>query len=147
VCESSRNPVNLPGGRREDTDKVSKHLSRAPHGLSFRWYKEPLMSISTAIRLVYAAIAITVAALASPPATAASAVREPNGAIRYYDDNGFDRGYAWCLSRAGRNWGNADCSYFSYAQCRSAIIAPPGGDCLPNPWASHVSPPANAPRR
>jgi hypothetical protein len=106
------------------------------------------MTIRPTTWLVGAAIAIAAAAaLASPPATAASAVREPNGAIRFYDDNGFDRGYAWCLSRAGRNWGNADCAYFSYAQCRAAIIAPPGGDCLPNPWASRVPAPASPPRR
>lgn len=75
------------------------------------------------------------------PADAASARREPNGAIRFYDDNGFDRGYAWCLKRGGRWYGGwSDCSFFSYAQCRAAIIGPPGGDCEPNPFASQVVP-------
>ena len=75
------------------------------------------------------------------PADAATARREPNGAIRFYDDNGFDRGYAWCLKRGGRNSpGGSDCSYYTLALCRAAIFDPPGGDCEPNPWASHVVP-------
>jgi hypothetical protein len=75
------------------------------------------------------------------PADAATARREANGAIRFYDDNGFDRGYAWCLKRGGRWFGGwSDCSFFSYGQCRAAIIGPPGGDCEPNPFASQVVP-------
>ena len=101
------------------------------------------MRVSTAICL-----ATIAAALAAPEARGASAVREPGGAIRFYDDNGFDRGYAWCANRAGRAWaGSSDCSYFSYAQCRAALWPPPGGDCVPNPWASQVTPPPPKPRR
>jgi hypothetical protein len=75
-------------------------------------------------------------------AEAATARREPGGAVRFYDDYGQDRGYAWCLRRYDR-WfaGWSDCSFVSYAQCRAAIIGPPGGDCEPNPWAAYVTQP------
>lgn len=87
---------------------------------------------------------LAIGVLAVDPAAAASARRESNGAIRFYDDNGFDRGYAWCLKRGGRTafgGSGSDCSYFSYAQCRAAIFNPPGGDCEPNPFAAYVPPP------
>ena len=86
---------------------------------------------------------LAVGFLALKPAEAATAVREPGGAIRFYDDRGQDRGYAWCLRRSGRqNSGWSDCSYFSYEQCR-ASVTPPGGDCQPNPFSYEVtSPPA-----
>lgn len=96
----------------------------------------PLKTIAAALVLAGFGL-LTIAA-----AEAASARREPNGAIRFYDDYGQDRGYAWCLKRAGR-WfsGWSDCSYFTYGQCRAAIIAPPGGDCEPNPFAAYVTEP------
>ena len=102
------------------------------------------------IRVALATIAVTAAAFtAAPQADAAKAVREPGGAIRFYDDNGFDRGYAWCANRGGRNFsGSSDCSYFTYEQCRVAVRwPPPGGDCVPNPWASQVPPPPPLRRR
>jgi hypothetical protein len=104
--------------------------------------------IKTAISTGCAMLAfLSIAALASP-ADAATARREANGAIRYYDDNGGDRGYAWCLKRGGRWFGGwSDCSFFSYGQCRAAIIGPPGGDCEPNPFAYYVQEPAPRPRR
>jgi hypothetical protein len=90
---------------------------------------------------------VAVSLSAAGPADAASARREPNGAIRFYDDEGFDRGYAWCLKRGGRFLsGNSDCSYYTLDLCRAAIFSPPGGDCEPNPWASQVAP-AKQPRR
>ena len=78
------------------------------------------------------------------PAEAATARREPNGVIRFYDDNGNDAGYAWCLRRdSGFRPGSgsgSDCSYFTLAQCRASIFEPMGGICEPNPWASQVAP-------
>src|SRR5436190_19430255 len=95
-----------------------------------------------------ATIACT-ATLALPGAHAATAVREPGGAIHYYDDNGFDRGYAWCANRGGSNFGSwSDCRYFSFEQCDVAVRwPPPGGFCIPNPWASQVTGPPVKPRR
>ena len=101
-------------------------------------------------KVVCAALAaLTLGLLAAQPAEAATARREANGAIRFYDDNGFDRGYAWCLRRANRqSSGGSDCSYYTYEQCRAAIY-PPGGDCTPNPWSYEVTapPPAKRARR
>jgi len=105
------------------------------------------MTISTTVKLACAAIVAAAATLAAPPATAATAVRQPNGAIRYYDDNGLDRGFAWCANRSGRNWGNnSDCSYFTYAQCQASLF-PPGGFCQPNPWTQFATPAPARPRR
>jgi hypothetical protein len=107
------------------------------------------IKIKTALCIGCATLAFSAGAAFALPAEAATARREANGAIRYYDDNGFDRGYAWCLKRGGRWFGGwSDCSFFSYAQCRAAIIGPPGGDCEPNPWAYAVQePPARRARR
>jgi hypothetical protein len=103
----------------------------------------------TAISAGCAALALLCIGALARPAEAATARREANGAIRYYDDNGFDRGYAWCLKRGARWFGGwSDCSFFSYAQCRAAIIGPPGGDCEPNPFSYYVqAPPAKRARR
>jgi hypothetical protein len=47
------------------------------------------MTSSTPVRRACTGAAVTAAiALASPAANAATAVRMPNGAIRYYDDRG-----------------------------------------------------------
>ena len=87
------------------------------------------------------ALALLAAATFAQPAEAASVRREANGALRFYDDNGNDRGYAWCLRRAGRHWsGSNDCSYFTYEQCQAAKLFP-SGECTPNPWAAYVTPP------
>lgn len=95
------------------------------------------------------AAAFAAAIVASDAADAATARREPNGAIRFYDEFGQDRGYAWCLKRNARWFGGwSDCSFYSYAQCQAASFGPPGGDCEPNPFAAHVpEPPARRIRR
>jgi hypothetical protein len=106
----------------------------------------PTMMLKTTIRSGCAALALLALGVLAHPTEAASVRREANGALRYYDDNGFDRGYAWCLRRANRAWGGStDCSYYSYAQCRAAQY-PPGGDCIPNPFAADVTEPP-PPRR
>lgn len=93
--------------------------------------------------------AAALALLANTCATeAATARREANGAIRYYDDNGFDRGYAWCLRRSGRDVsGWSDCRYFSFEQCRAAGFPPTNGSCEPNPFSYYVHVPQQRPRR
>ena len=93
--------------------------------------------------------AAAVATLATPAANAASAVREGGGYVRFFDDNGNDRGYAWCGNRGGRNFGSwSDCSYTSFEQCDLAVRwPPPGGFCVPNPYASQVTGPPPRPRR
>jgi hypothetical protein len=98
--------------------------------------------------LLVAACAVLALLGACSAAGAVTARREANGAIRYYDDNGNDRGYAWCLKRSGRQFsGWSDCRYFSYAQCRASVF-PPGGDCEPNPFSYYVQvPPQAKPRR
>lgn len=97
--------------------------------------------------LAAAGAALALAA-AGASADAASARREANGAIRYYDDNGFDRGYAWCLRRGGRDFsGWADCSYFSFEQCRASAVGPIIGSCEPNPFSFYVQAPQGKPRR
>lgn len=62
---------------------------------------------------------------------AIEARRQPSGAIRYYDDQGYDRGYAWCL--------NGDCRYFDRAQCEGSKIMGAGW-CRPNPYATLAGP-------
>ena len=104
--------------------------------------------IKTAISSGCAALALLCIGAVAQPADAATARREANGAIRYYDDNGFDRGYAWCLKRSTRPFGGwSDCSYFSYPQCRAAGIGLYGGGCEPNPWSYYVQTPPERPRR
>jgi len=75
------------------------------------------------------------------PTEAASARREPNGAIRYYDDNGSDRGYAWCLNRGGRfgSGGSEDCSYYTFQQCQLSRTSSFSSYCVRNPWAAQVT--------
>jgi hypothetical protein len=104
-------------------------------------------TIRTVISMSCAALTLLVAGAFAQPAEAASVRRESNGALRFYDDNGNDRGYAWCLRRGGRHFsGSNDCSYYTYDQCRAAV-SPPGGDCTPNPWAAFVEPPPQRARR
>lgn len=43
-----------------------------------------------------------------------SAEAAPRGPVRFYDQNGGDRGYLWCL-KAGMEI--FDCNYFNKAQC------------------------------
>jgi hypothetical protein len=114
---------------------------------AFKRFKELLMTATLIRGCLAAAALLTIGLVATQSAEAATARREANGAIRFYDDNGNDRGYAWCLRRSGRSYsGWSDCSYFSYGQCRSAIIGPPGGDCEQNPWSYYVDEPP-APRK
>jgi hypothetical protein len=81
-------------------------------------------------------------------ANSATARREAGGAIRYYDDSGFDRGYAWCLRRGGRAYsGWADCRYVSFEQCRASSSGPAYGSCEPNPFSYEVQAPPARPRR
>jgi hypothetical protein len=75
-------------------------------------------------------------------ADAASARREPNGAIRFYDDNGNDQGYAWCRSRGG--WGSMappDCSYYTLQQCQASAFGTYSSYCMRNPWAAQATQP------
>jgi hypothetical protein len=86
--------------------------------------------------------------LALTPADAATAVRGPGGAVRFYDDRGQDRGFAWCAKQGGRQFSSRlDCSYFTFAQCQAALINPPGGTCDPNPFSYEVTEPPARPRR
>lgn len=86
------------------------------------------------------AIAAVFSAIIVQPVDAASARREPNGAIRFYDSNGNDRGYAWCRSRGG--WGTMnppDCSYYTLRQCQASGSFGAYGYssyCMPNPYAA-----------
>ena len=98
--------------------------------------------------LLAAAGAVLALASMSVAANAATARREANGAIRYYDDRGQDRGYAWCLRRSGRAFsGWADCRYFSYEQCRASGFGPGFSSCEPNPFSYEVQAPPARPRR
>ena len=90
------------------------------------------------------AVAALFSAVCLQPAEAASARQEPNGAIRFYDDNGNDRGYAWCRSRGG--WGTMnppDCSYYTLRQCQAATYGAFGYSnyCTPNPYAAQARQP------
>lgn len=99
--------------------------------------------------LLAAAGAVLALVSTSVAADAATARREANGAIRYYDDRGQDRGYAWCLRRGGRAFsGWSDCRYFSFEQCRASSYGPGFGSCEPNPFSYEVQgPPARSRRR
>jgi hypothetical protein len=99
-------------------------------------------------RLLVAAGAVLALASTCVAASAATARREAGGAIRYYDDGGFDRGYAWCLRRGGRAYsGWADCRYVSFEQCRASSFGPTYGSCEPNPFSYEVQAPPAQPRR
>jgi hypothetical protein len=72
--------------------------------------------------------------LTAPTVDAASLRHQPNGAVRYYDDGGYDRGYAWC-----RSGGSATrCDYFTVEQCRASGV--PNATCVPNPFSFYVKP-------
>ena len=98
--------------------------------------------------LLAAAGAVLALASMSVAANAATARREAGGVIRYYDDNGYDRGYAWCLRRSGRAYsGWADCKYVSLEQCRASSFNSTFGSCEPNPFSYEVQAPPARPRR
>ena len=78
-------------------------------------------------------LALSAAAMAAglflgPFVTTADAQRGPT---RYYDRNGGDRGFAFCLKQGLEIF---DCSYFSFAQCQASASARPL-ECVPNPFA------------
>ena len=110
---------------------------------------DPEQSLERPMKFLLSSLAVAglFTAISAQPADAASARREPNGAIRFYDDNGNDRGYAWCRSRGG--WGTMnppDCSYYTLRQCQAAATFGAFGHssyCAPNPYAAQ----ARQPRR
>jgi Protein of unknown function (DUF3551) len=55
----------------------------------------------------------------------------PRGPVRFYDRNGGDRGYLWCL-KAGLEI--FDCNYFTKAQCDMSASAR-RVYCVVNPFA------------
>ena len=58
-------------------------------------------SIRNLVGAFFTAAILAGGVLAAQPADAASVRRAPGGSIHYYDDNGYDRGYAWCGSAGG----------------------------------------------
>jgi hypothetical protein len=91
--------------------------------------------------LTLAALAALAAAASTEVADAATARRQPNGAIKYYDDSGQFQGYAWCRQRGG--WGSMlppDCMYFTLQQCQVSGGAF-GNYCTPNPYAAQATQP------
>ena len=94
---------------------------------------KPVIPLATFIAILALDVAQTV--------EAATARREPNGAVRFSDENGNDRGYAWCRERGG--WSSMsppDCSYYTLQQCKAAA-GPFGNYCMPNPYAARASKP------
>ena len=93
------------------------------------------------LTMTLAAVAALIAAAGADVADAASARRQPNGAVRFYDDNGNDRGYAWCRQRG--SWGSMlplDCMYYTLQQCQASAY-PFGNYCVPNPYAAQAAQP------
>lgn len=77
---------------------------------------------------------------AAQPADAASVRRGDGGSIHYYDDRGYDRGYAWCGSASG----TTRCDFDTLDQCRAS--GKPNINCAPNAWSHYVKP-EDRPRR
>lgn len=92
-------------------------------------------NIRSTIRIGLATAALLVgAALAAQPASATTTVRhDPTGAVHFYDDNGQDRGYTWCLSGGAAT----RCDFYTYEQCRAS--GNPQFNCVVNPWARNVN--------
>jgi hypothetical protein len=95
------------------------------------------------LKLRYLLIALgavaMIAALSAQTAEAASVRVQPNGAVRFYDDQGGDRGYEWCLQGGGSDLGIPVCDYYTEAQCRASLVNV--GFCVPNPWSYYVKVP------
>ena len=72
--------------------------------------------INRLAKISFAAAMIAGGLLVAQQANAASVRTEPNGAARFYDDNGYDRGYSWCKSPSG----TLRCDYFTLEQCQAA---------------------------
>jgi hypothetical protein len=91
--------------------------------------------INRLAKISFAAAVIAGGLLAAQQANAASVRTEPNGAARFYDDNGYDRGYSWCKSPSG----TLRCDYFTLEQCQAASL--PNNTCAPNAWSYQVTVP------
>ena len=89
-------------------------------------------SIRNLVGAFFTAAILAGGVLAAQPADAASVRRAPGGSIHYYDDNGYDRGYAWCGSASG----TTRCDYDTLEQCRAA--GKPNINCAPNAWSYYV---------
>ena len=89
-------------------------------------------SIRNLLRLPSRQQSLPAALLAAQPADAASVRRAPGGSIHYYDDNGYDRGYAWCGSASG----TTRCDFDTLDQCRAS--GKPNINCAPNAWSYYV---------
>jgi len=87
-------------------------------------------------KISFAAAVIAGGLLAAQNVEAASVRTQPNGAARFYDDNGNDRGYSWCKSASG----TLRCDYFTLEQCRAAAL--PNVTCTPSAWSREMSVPA-----
>ena len=96
-------------------------------------------NIRTLIKTGCTAAVLAIGFLAAHPADAASVRREPNGAIRFYDDNGNDAGYKWCGLDSGNSFGAPVCDYYTREQCEAS--GSPQSDCTPNPWSYYVTVP------
>ena len=98
------------------------------------------INIRTLIKTGCAAAVLAIGFLAAHPADAASVRREPNGAIHFYDDNGYDAGYKWCgLGSGGSSFGAPVCDYYTLQQCEAS--GSPQTQCTPNPWSYYVNVP------
>ena len=82
-----------------------------------------------------AAAVLTIGFLAAHPAETVRVQTEPNGAVRFYDDQGNDRGYEWCLNGGGSGLGVPVCDYYTLDQCRASAVS---GDCVRNPWSYYA---------
>jgi hypothetical protein len=96
-----------------------------------------MINMRTLMRGIGAAAAVlAIGFLAAQPAEAVSVRTQPNGAIRFYDDQGGDRGYEWCLQGGGSGLGIPVCDYYTEAQCRASLVNV--GFCVRNPWSDKV---------
>jgi|SRR5436190_1733122 len=86
-------------------------------------------------RISFAGAMLAGGLLAAQQVEAASLRTEPNGAVRFYDDAGQDRGYSWCKGAGG----NVRCDYFTLEQCRAAAAGVT--TCTPNAWSYRASVP------
>lgn len=80
-------------------------------------------------RMGFMAAVLAGGLLAAQQVEAATLRTEPNGAVRFYDDNGNDRGYSWCKSASG----TLRCDYYTLEQCRAAAL--PNNTCTPSAWS------------
>ena len=80
-------------------------------------------------RLGFTAAVLAGGLLTAQQVEAASLRTEPNGAVRFYDDNGNDRGYSWCKSASG----TLRCDYYTLEQCRAANLG--NTTCTPSAWS------------